>query len=422
MDKETLSNYGWIVICVLVLAVMLALATPFGGFISTAIKSTTQGLFDVNKNALNSTGLINVGDQSFDSKDLNTEKATFYYDNGEYLYIQIPVSGNMVGAPTIEEGRKFVKEYATLIFGTSFDDLLAQGVTEDAIWNEVGLTDDAFEPAVLGDGWCVVVKSTDKTSYGPILESINGEPITSVAGTFHDCESLIVSPEIPSGVTDMSNTFGGCRALTKAPAIPDGVTNMECTFDACDSLTTAPTIPSGVTNMDSTFRGCTSLTTAPVIPSSVTNMESTFYDCTSLTTAPTIPNSVINMENTFNRCTALIIAPDMSNAINVTNMRGTFDRCTSLTTAPTIPNSVVNMVFTFMDCTSLDKAPTIPSNVTDMTYTFWGCKSLAGTIEINANPTEYDGCFGGTSKQIILTGSSTMLSQIAGGRSNITIQ
>ena len=26
MDKETLSNYGWIVICVLVLAVMLALA------------------------------------------------------------------------------------------------------------------------------------------------------------------------------------------------------------------------------------------------------------------------------------------------------------------------------------------------------------------------------------------------------------
>ena len=37
MDKETLSNYGWIVICVLVLAVMLALATPFGKFISNAI-------------------------------------------------------------------------------------------------------------------------------------------------------------------------------------------------------------------------------------------------------------------------------------------------------------------------------------------------------------------------------------------------
>ena len=65
MDKETLSNYGWIVICVLVLAVMIALATPFGSYISSAVKSTTQGLFDVNQSALNSTGLINIGDQSF---------------------------------------------------------------------------------------------------------------------------------------------------------------------------------------------------------------------------------------------------------------------------------------------------------------------------------------------------------------------
>lgn len=65
MDKETLSNYGWIVICVLVLAVMIALATPFGTFVADAVKSTTQGLFDVNQNALNSTGLINIGDQSF---------------------------------------------------------------------------------------------------------------------------------------------------------------------------------------------------------------------------------------------------------------------------------------------------------------------------------------------------------------------
>ena len=67
MDKETLSNYGWIVICVLVLAVMIALATPFGTFVADAVKSTTQGLFDVNQNALNSTGLINIDGQEFDS-------------------------------------------------------------------------------------------------------------------------------------------------------------------------------------------------------------------------------------------------------------------------------------------------------------------------------------------------------------------
>ena len=53
MDKETLSNYGWVVICVLVLVVMIALATPFGKYIAEAVKNTTQSLFDVSKNAMN---------------------------------------------------------------------------------------------------------------------------------------------------------------------------------------------------------------------------------------------------------------------------------------------------------------------------------------------------------------------------------
>ncbi len=56
MDKETLSNYGWVVICVLVLVVMIALATPFGKFIAQAVQNTTQALFDSSANALD-TGL-----------------------------------------------------------------------------------------------------------------------------------------------------------------------------------------------------------------------------------------------------------------------------------------------------------------------------------------------------------------------------
>ena len=52
MDKETLSNYGWVVICVLVLVVMIALATPFGDFIANAVKNTTRALFDASSNAI----------------------------------------------------------------------------------------------------------------------------------------------------------------------------------------------------------------------------------------------------------------------------------------------------------------------------------------------------------------------------------
>ena len=72
MDRETLSNYGWVVILVLILAVLLALATPFGTFVSTAVKSATQGLWDVNSVALNSTGLMHIDGQSFD-KNSNSD-------------------------------------------------------------------------------------------------------------------------------------------------------------------------------------------------------------------------------------------------------------------------------------------------------------------------------------------------------------
>ena len=47
MDKETLSNYGWIVICILVLSVMIALATPFGRFIATGFENTYVALTEV---------------------------------------------------------------------------------------------------------------------------------------------------------------------------------------------------------------------------------------------------------------------------------------------------------------------------------------------------------------------------------------
>ena len=48
MDKETLSNYGWIVICVLVLSVMIALATPFGGYVADGFKAAYKGFGDTN--------------------------------------------------------------------------------------------------------------------------------------------------------------------------------------------------------------------------------------------------------------------------------------------------------------------------------------------------------------------------------------
>ena len=69
MDKSTLSNYGWIVIAVLVLSVMIALATPFGMYIKSGVENTTQGLFDTSEKAMNIVGM-SAGEGSFSPKML----------------------------------------------------------------------------------------------------------------------------------------------------------------------------------------------------------------------------------------------------------------------------------------------------------------------------------------------------------------
>ena len=164
-------------------------------------------------------------------------------------------------------------------------------------------------------------------------------------------------------------------------------------FSGCESLTTAPAIPNGVTNMFGCFRGCINLTTAPTIPNTVTNMYYCFYQCESLTTAPAIPNGV-------------------------TNMRDCFRGCINLTIAPTIPNTVTDMRGCFQQCTSLATASTIPSGVTAMTYCFYGCTALTGKVTIDANPSVYTKCMAGTQQEIVLTGSSAQLQNIASTATN----
>lgn len=364
MDKETLSNYGWIVICVLVLAVMIALATPFGSYISGAVKSTTAGLFETNRSALNSTGLIDIDGQQFDGDP-------------------IVRSGKIVKAA------KYTKADGTTLEGNGTNTLPDAPAAGDVY--EEGDYKYTYNPgqggySVYGTEWSVKVKDTSKTSYGEILSEIAGKPVTHMVHTFNGCTSLTVAPTIPNSITNINFTFKGCTALTTAPTIPNSVINMDSTFYGCTALAAAPEIPNSVTSMDSTFQNCTSLTTAPVIPNSVTDMTYTFSDCTSLTTAPEIPNSV-------------------------TSMVFTFADCTSLKTAPVIPNTVWSMSYTFRGCTSLTTAPVIPRSVTNICSTFSGCTSLAGSIKINANPVTYDCCLKDT--QITeITGSTTMKAKI----------
>ena len=157
-------------------------------------------------------------------------------------------------------------------------------------------------------GWRVALNTavTDKeqTSYGTILESINGEPVTDMTETFKNCGYMAEAPAIPAGVTNMTSTFKNCTRLATVHEIPNGVTTLESTFYGCHTLTTAPAIPSSVTNMISTFKS-SSLTTTPTIPYGVSDISYAFQGCKKLVVAPEIPSSVTKLAITFQNCTAL---------------------------------------------------------------------------------------------------------------------
>lgn len=114
----------------------------------------------------------------------------------------------------------------------------------------------------------------------------------------------------------------------------------------------------------------------------------TFYGCSNMTAAPAIPDTV-------------------------TGLYFTFAGCSSLVSAPVIHGNIGTMSNAFSDCVSLTTAPTIPANVSFLTFTFSGCTSLTGEVVIHAEPGNFQYCFSGTVNPIVLTGSSTMLEELA---------
>jgi uncharacterized repeat protein (TIGR02543 family) len=80
MDKETLSNYGWIIICILILVVLMALAGPFGNFIAEGVKATTVGFGQTGERALSIVG-ANSGNNEWKSSKTTSPTIIFHSNN-----------------------------------------------------------------------------------------------------------------------------------------------------------------------------------------------------------------------------------------------------------------------------------------------------------------------------------------------------
>ncbi|MBR2860215.1 MAG: leucine-rich repeat protein [Clostridia bacterium] len=284
--------------------------------------------------------------------------------------------------------------------------------------------------------WGVRVLDDSKTSYGRMLDEINGAPVNNLLKAFQGCKNLKTAPIISQKALSLSAAFRNCYALETAPVIPNGVkwltssfqgtaiktppaipssaTDVAYMFAFCESLEYAPVFPAGITGMTRTFIDCTSLTYVPDLPNGITDLSYTFSGCTSLKTAPKIPDSVTVLCETFMDCTSLTTVPNFPK--NIEFLSSTYAGCSSLKSIPShLPEKAKSIDYAFDKCTSLKNAPVIPNSVFSTQGVFRGCTSLTGNVVVHANPTYYSNMFGGINfktQNITLSGSSTMLAQL----------
>ena len=332
MDKETLSNYGWIVICVLVLAVMVAFAGPFGNYIANAIDLTSQGLVNVNNEALEAVGI--------QTKNQCCAVFAKYFTN--------PDCHNLPWEHT-EDCYTF--EETTL----TWDELMLAENGEKYDYDVDDLSTTTITEAFRGCDSLTTIDLSGCTNLSAICDF-----------AFDNCVNL-TSVKLPSNlVTIGESAFSCCDSLTTVDL--SGCTNLKTiSFDAfscCDSLTTVDL--SGCTNLISLgtnlnpdcqgpFYSCESLTTVDL--SGCTNLKiignEAFAECTSLTSIK-LPTSVTAIRYcAFEDCESLVTV-DLSGCTNLTTIdEGAFEDCTSLTSI-TIPESVTTIGDdAFYDCESL---------------------------------------------------------------------
>ena len=299
MDKETLSNYGWIVICVLVLAIMIALATPFGSYVADGFKAAYNGFGDTNTEAT---------DMMYSAVGVKVPASCGI--EGHYKGDNRGTHG--IPATDCDQGHRYTCECVSFVVPEGGIYTMKTAVNGKSVYNAGEALPNHYTPRgndtyeygdykytyfkdnLRGMNWSVEVKDKTKTEYGEILSEIAGKPMTNMYRTFYECKSLTTAPAIPDSVTNMYGTFEYCESLTTAPIIPDGVINIENIFRMCYSLKTYTgsldsngdfskyVIPNSVKNMTMAFQCCKSLVAAPVIPENVTYMELTFWCCFSL--------------------------------------------------------------------------------------------------------------------------------------------
>ena len=400
MDKSTLSNYGWIVIVTLVLAVMLALATPFGTFVGKGASNVIKTFVQSSDNAVDED---NIDTQSEDwdifLNNTDSEHSAIIPEDGIY-----ESNGN-----TYTKGETFPEP--------QIDDKYTYGNYRYTLINS--------SLSTFNNEWrCMAIAPTeDNVIFKSPLSYINGKPVTVFVTTFsivkkpYKLADDFKIPETARATHMMFNNSTGLSELPEGFKIPNNVQTQYGMFQRCTNLKKLPesfAFSENAKDLHWMFLGCSSLET---IPESFKFPEGT--------------NMVVGL---FSQCTSLKSIPSTFKFPNTKNLslQAVFSNCTSLETLPanlTLPENVSGIPYLFQNCSSLKSIPAsfiIDKNIKDMEEAFKGCTSLTGTLVINADLSKepindiypYTEAFTGTTQPITIKGSCAELPQLAASAEN----
>ena len=433
MDKETLSNYGWIIVVILIGSIMLMLATPFGKYLTANIhspvkdtvdnaefyKDKNKDIDDNAKNKISINYMLDGGQFNGSHTNFLIAGSQFHLptnvtkDNYEFIGWSLSQPNDVESSIITEldpnspfvQGQDSITVYANwapsmfvITYNTNggqFHDI--NGVSYHYNYRvPINLPTPYVNGIIRKDGYRFIGWYDSNTSL-PFTYTQDQTGDLNLYAVWEKGEELQdnypLNPIPDGGIYTQSN--GLC--LTSGQKFPESPSKGD-TYEYGDYVYTYN--KGGDYGSDWSVKvKDTSKTSygeilSEIVGKPVTNMFETFFDCTALTTAPVIPSSVVNLYRTFENCTSLVVPPTLQNGIKY--MTFTFKDCVSLTTSPTIPSSVTSMYCTFVGCTSLTNAPTIPSSVINMFGTFDGCKSLISAPIIPQNVTNisqlFDGC------------------------------
>ena len=345
MDKSTLSNYGWIVIVTLVLAVMLALASPFGSYVAKGFENTytsfTQTL---------STGLGQKFTYSEIEKDphlygIGKTKPEFVIAEYNDDYTEVTIYKNGIDS----DGLMKDWEYKTTSVFQEHKETLKKVVFENGI-------------KCIGNYAFMGCKNIEKIKLPSTIEEVG-------MSTFSNCYKL-QETELPESLKILGKSAFSLTNL-KSIEIPDNLISLGAySFQNCSKLESVKLSPNLTVIDDGTFQSCSALKEI-IIPDNVINIGiSAFSNCSQL-------SNVVLSKNTKKLCAS------------------SFASCRSLSSIE-LPQSLEFIGSgAFADCIKL-KELTIPQNVNRMEMSvFSGCTNLKKiTMQHNINGTPKELCLG----------------------------